>query len=96
MRRMRSRWTRAFLIWTVGFVVATVVIAFDASAGLYGAQQACFFQTAPSPDAAHPKLVQLQFAFLGMPLIWVVGIVLGIGARMVEGRRRPRLPQPDG
>jgi hypothetical protein len=65
-----------------------VVLAADASAGLFDAQQACFFQRAPCPDDAHPKLAQLQFAFLGMPLIWLVGVMLGIVARVVD-RRRP-------
>ena len=86
MRRIRSPWTRAFLIWTVVSLVATLVVAADASAGLGDAQQACFFQTAPCPDGKHPKVVQLQFAFLGMPLIWVVGVMLGIVARAVDRR----------
>ena len=86
MRRMRSPWIRAFLIWSVGALVATLVVAADASAGLYGLQQDCFFQVSPCPDASHPKVIQLQFAFLGMPLIWVVGLVIGVVARAVAAR----------
>lgn len=86
MRRLRSPWTRAFLIWAGVSLVATLIVAADASLGLYNAQQACFFQTAPCPDASHVKVIQLQFAFLGMPLIWVVGVAAGAVARAVRGR----------
>ncbi len=88
MRRIRSPWVRAFLIWTVVSVVATLVIAADASIGLAHAQQACFFQTAPCPDGSHPKVVQLQVAFLVVPLVWLVGVMLGVVVRAVD-RRRP-------
>src|SRR5215207_3416067 len=78
MRRIRSPWARAFLTWSIILLVATLVVAADASIGLNDAQQACFFQTAPCPDGRHPKVVQLQFAFLGMPLIWLAGVMLGV------------------
>lgn len=86
MRRMHSPWMRAFLVWTAVFLVATILLFVDASAGLIAAEQACFVQTAPCPDAGHPKVLELQFALLGMPLIWVVGVVLGIIGRAVRSR----------
>jgi hypothetical protein len=87
MRRMRSPWTRAFLIWTAMFLVGMILLALDASAGLISADQACFVQTAPCPDASHPRVIELQFALLGMPLIWVVGLVVGVVGRAVAERR---------
>ncbi len=57
-------------------LVVAVLIAVQAMASLYDAQQACFFQfpSVPCPRGDDPSLVRLTFAFIGMPSIWLVGI----------------------
>ena len=88
MRRMRSRWARGLLVWSLVLLGAMIVVAFDAVRGLYEAQQACFFQNVPCPQAGDPKEIQLTFAFFGIPLIWLIGLVIGIAGWAIKERSR--------
>jgi hypothetical protein len=90
MRLMRNPWTRAFLVWAAVCLAVALLLGMDAFAGLIRAQDACFYQGAPCPQAGHPKLIQLEVAFLGIPLVWGLGVVLGVVARAVAARRPHR------
>ena len=94
MRRLRSPWTRAFLVWTVILLAAATLVALDAVIGLYRADQACYFQypLVPCPQTGDPLLVQLDFAFFGIPLIWLVGVLLGVIGRALARRSRTTAP----
>jgi hypothetical protein len=81
MRRLRSPWTRAFLAWTVILLAAATLVAIDAVIGLLRAAERCYFQVGPCPQTGDPVPVELQFAFFGIPLIWVVGVLLGVVGR---------------
>jgi hypothetical protein len=88
MRLIRSPWARAFLVWTVAFFAVAIVVALEALVSLGQAEQACFFEPVPCPVAGHPKLVQLDVAVFVIPLIWLVGVILGVVARAVADRRQ--------
>ena len=87
MRLLRSPWRRAFLAWTVISLIMGVVLALDALNGISRAHEACFFQTGPCPELGNPDFVQLDFAFFGVPSIWMVGVLMGIIGRALAGRR---------
>jgi len=90
MERLRSRWVRGVLLWTLVLLVVTVVVAIQAIASLYNAQQACFFQPVPCPEGDDPRVVQLGVAFIGLPLVWGAGVVLASIGREVTRRRADR------
>ena len=94
MRLLRSPWTRAFLLWTVLLVAAAVLLALGAVIGLLRADQACYFgyPVVPCPGTGDPLVVQLDFAFFGIPLIWLAGVVLGVVGRTLARRRRTDAP----
>lgn len=88
MRLIRSPWVRAFMVWTVVFLATAIVVALEALVSLARAEQACFFEPVPCPLAGDPKLVQLDIAVFVIPLIWLVGVILGGIARAITERRR--------
>jgi hypothetical protein len=88
MRRLRSPLLRAFLVWTVVLLAAAILLAFGAIIGFVRAQDACFFQTAPCPGSDDPNLVQLAVAFFGIPLIWLIGVLLGAIGQALAARSR--------
>jgi hypothetical protein len=92
MRRVRNPWLRGLIAWSLVLLVVAIVVAFDAISSLYDAQQACFFQTTtPCPEPGDPKEVQLAIAFVGIPLVWLTGLVIGIaGWAVTERIGRPR------
>ena len=83
MRRLRSPWTRAFLVWTVVLVVVATLLAISAVGGFLGSAGDCWFQTGPCAQAGDANFARLEFAVFGIPLIWLVGVVVGIVARRV-------------
>ncbi|MHB8460630.1 MAG: hypothetical protein ACYDB6_11285 [Candidatus Limnocylindrales bacterium] len=85
---LRSPWTRAFLVWTAMLLAAAALVALDAVIGLLRADEACYFQVGPCPQAGDPDLVQLDFAFFGIPLIWLMGVLLGVVGRALARRSR--------
>lgn len=88
MDRFRSRWVRGLAVWTLVLLVVAVLLAIQAMASLYDAQQACFFQfpSVPCPGADDPSVARLTFAFFGVPLVWLVG--MGLAALVWALRRQ--------
>lgn len=82
MSRLRSRWVRWLAVWTAVLVVAAVLVALQAIVSLDDAQQRCFFNypAVACPSSDDPRVAQLTFAFVGVPVIWLVGVGLtGVG-----------------
>jgi hypothetical protein len=92
VKLFRSRWTRAMLVWTIALVVLAIVLAVDAVIGLLRADDACFFQIGPCPEFGDANHVRLAVAFFGIPLIWLVGVLVGAVARVLlrRGGTTPR------
>jgi hypothetical protein len=81
------------VVWTLASFVAAIVLAMFAMASLYEAQQACFFAfpSVPCPDGQDWRVGLLTFALLGVPFIWLVGLVVATAGRAVakkQGERR--------
>ena len=76
--RRRERWraARPAIVWTLGSFGVALVIAVVAIAGLGEATRACAFGDTPCPDAGDPRFRWLLFAFAGVPLIWLLGLLL--------------------
>lgn len=87
MGRLRSRWFRGFALWTLALLAVAVLVAIQAMASLYDAQQACFLQfpAIPCPGGDDPRVAQLTFAFFGVPLVSIVGIGLVALAWALKG-----------
>ena len=94
MLRMKSRWVVGFLAWTLGLLGVAMLVAIQAMASLNDAQQACFFAfpSVPCPGGDDPRVGQLTFAFFGIPLAWLIGIVVGSTAWVArrQGEGHPR------
>jgi hypothetical protein len=88
VRLIRSPWTRAFLVWTIALAVAAILLAIVAVMGLLRADDACFFQVGPCPEIGDANHVRLAIAFFGIPLIWLVGVLVGALAHVLARRRR--------
>jgi type IV secretory pathway VirB3-like protein len=88
MRLIRSPWTRAFLVWTAVLAAAAIVLAVVAVMGLLRADDACFFQVGPCPEFGDVNHVRLVIACFGIPLIWLVGVLVGAVARVLAKRDR--------
>jgi hypothetical protein len=76
--RRRERWraARPALAWTLGAFGVALIIAIAATVGLGEAQQACASGTTPCPDAGDPRIAWILFAFVGVPVIWLLGLLL--------------------
>ena len=76
--------------------IAAIVLAIVAAASLVDAQQACFFSypVDPCPAGDDWRVGLLTFAFFGVPLIWLVGVVVAVVGRAVVRRRRERRRSP--
>jgi hypothetical protein len=98
MHSLRSRWVRGLVLWTLAMLVVATVLAAGATVSLYDAQQTCFFEfpSVPCPDGQDWRVGLLTFAFLGVPLIWLVGLVVALVGRSVTKRRRERRPSSPG
>ena len=94
MRPLRSRWARGVLLWTLGLAVVAIALAGVAVASLVDAQQRCFIEYAAvaCPDGQDWRVGLLTFAFFGVPLIWLIGVLLAIVGRAVANRQRERRP----
>jgi hypothetical protein len=84
-----GRRLRVALVWTVLMVAIAGVLAAQAMSSLYDAQQACFFDypSVPCPASDDPAVARLTFSFVGVPLIWLVGIGLMLLAWEWQRRR---------
>lgn len=94
MRRMRGRLVRGLVLWTLLLLAVAVLLAVQAIASIYSAQQACFlnYPTVPCPDSHDPALARLTFAFFGVPLIWLIGTCL-VGLALALEHRRGEPPR---
>lgn len=93
MGPLRSRWARGVALWTLALSVVAVGLAAFAAASLVDAQSACFigYPSVACPDGQDWRVGLLTFAFLGVPLIWLVGLVVAIAGRAVSKmQREPR------
>ena len=89
MDRLRSRWVRWVVLWTVVLLVIATVVAVAATASLYDAQQRCFLDSSvPCPSGDDPRVGQLTLALVGIPLVWLTGIGLTAVAWVVRQRQR--------
>ena len=95
---MRGSLVRGLVIWTLLLLAVAVLMALQAVASLYGAQQACWFNypSVQCPSGNDPALVRLTFAFFGVPLVWLIGIGLAVLGHAVQRRRRRTPSQPGG
>jgi len=68
-------------------LVLGVLLTGQAIWSLYDAQQACFFNypALPCPGGDDPAVARLTFAFIGLPLVWAVGLA-GLILRMRHRR----------
>jgi hypothetical protein len=93
MRRFSGN-LRVALVWTLVMLGVAIVVALEALSNLVEAQQACFFNypaiTCPASD--DPAVGRLTFAFIGVPLIWLVGIGI-VGLTSMWQHRRGAKPR---
>jgi hypothetical protein len=77
------------IAWTLLVGAIGIVLALEATLSLYDGQQACFFNypAVACPAGDDPAVVRLTVAFFGVPLVWLVGIVLVIVAWARRSRR---------
>lgn len=82
------------MLWTLALFAVAVLVAIQAIASLYDAQQACFFgfPSVPCPGGDDRRVAQLTFAFFGIPLVWLVGLGLAAFGWALKRHRdnRPR------
>jgi hypothetical protein len=80
MRLTRSRRVRIVVLWTMFMVGVAIVLATEAVLSLTRAEQACFFNypATPCPGVDDPAMVRLTVAFFGVPLVWVIGLIVGL------------------
>ena len=87
MRRLRSPWTRAFIVWTVVLALVAVILFVVAVVGFLDAANDCFFQSGPCSTAGDANFVTLQVAVFGVPMVWLAGVLVGVVARAIDRRR---------
>lgn len=80
------------MLWTLVLLVVAIGLAVFAAASLVDAQQGCFigYPSVACPDGQDWRVGLLTFAFLGVPLIWLVGSVVAIAGRAVSRMQRER------
>ncbi len=98
MSRLRSRFVRAILLWTLLMLLLAVLLAVQATGSLIFAGQDCFFNypAVPCPSAQDPALSRLTIAFFGVPAVWLIGIGAAVAWRAVRRRRSIEPPAPPG
>ena len=76
--RRRERWqaARPALLWTLGSFAVSILIAIAATTSLTDAQQACFYGANPCPAGDDPRLAWLVVAFIVVPVVWLLGLLL--------------------
>ena len=76
--RRRERWraARPAIAWTLGSFRSRSSSRSPPPRASRDAQQACSSAATPCPDATDPRLRWLLFAFVGVPLLWLLGLLL--------------------
>ena len=79
----RSTFVRGVVAWTLVAFLFGILLVFQALWSLSSAQQACFANhpAVPCPGGDDPAVARLTFAFIGVPLVWAVGLA-GLISRM--------------
>ena len=92
MGPLRSRWARGVVLWTLALLVIEIGLAVFAAASLVDDQQRCFigYPSVACPDGQDWRVGLLTFAYIGVPLIWLVGLVVAIAGRAVSKMQRER------
>ena len=89
MRRMRGRFARSLVLWTLLMLLLAVLLTAQALGSLIGEGQTCFFNSSVScPSGDDAAVARLTFAFFGVPLVWLVGIALAVLGQAVFRRQR--------
>jgi Na+/proline symporter len=86
VKRLRSPWTRAFLLWTVVLLALSILLGIAAVVGFLRSADSCYFQIGSCAEAGDKDFVTLQVAVIALPLIWVAGVVIGAIAYHLRGR----------
>jgi hypothetical protein len=87
--RRRARWlaARPAIAWTLVTFAVALVMAIAATTSLAEAQQACGPSVGTTcPDVRDPRVAWLLFAFFGVPLVWLLGLLL-LAVHARSGRR---------
>ena len=94
MGPFRTGWARAGVLWTCVLLVVALVLAAVAMAGLLDGEQACFigYPSVPCPDGQDWRVALLTVALVGIPLVWLVGLVAAVAGRAVVKRRERHMP----
>ena len=76
--RRQARWrvVRPAIVWTLGAFAVAVGIAIVATSSLAATGQACVIGSEPCPEATDPRVAWLLFAFAGVPIVWLLGLLL--------------------
>ena len=76
--RRRERWraARPAIVWTLGSFAVALAIALVATAGLVRAAEVCSVGANPCPDTTDGWFRWLLVAFAGVPLVWLLGLLL--------------------
>jgi hypothetical protein len=92
MGRIRGRFARGMLLWTLSVFVLAALLAAQAIASLLAAQQRCFFYYPQVPCATgnDPAVTRLTLAFFGLPVLWLAGICLAVLGRALLRRLHVR------
>jgi hypothetical protein len=84
---LRRRAARTAVLWTLALFLVAVVIVVSATVSLANAQQACLVDARPCPDGSDPRLAWIGIGFLGVPLVWLLGLLV-LAARAMTAQRR--------
>lgn len=76
--RRQARWrvVRPAVLWTLAAFGVAVGIAAAAAWSLAATGEACYFGTQPCPEATDPRFSWLLVAFVAVPLVWLLGLLL--------------------
>lgn len=91
MKRLRTRFVLAIVLWTILMLVVAVMLAVQATGSLIFAGQDCFlnYPAVPCPSATDPALTRLTVAFFGVPLVWLLGIGVALIGRALRQHGSP-------
>lgn len=88
MKSKRRRHVWGAVLWTLLLLAVAILVAGQAMASLYSGQQACFFTAVACPGGDDPAVARLTFAFIGIPAIWLLGLIVGFAGLAIRRRGR--------
>lgn len=84
---LRRRAARTAIAWTLALFLVAVVIVVAATVSLGQAQEACFTGPQACPDATDPRVAWIGIGFFGVPVVWLLGLLV-LAARAMTTQRR--------